>query len=423
MDPVMALVTAVATVAAAKLKQTIQKDIEDAYERMKELIHRRYKNVDLESFENDPESKRKRSSLEAQLRAERAGQDRELVKQATALLDRLASPVGYKIEEMKHGLLIIRSVKKGDQVTTAQMNSALARHWRGPAFQKDGVHLDLRLVPEDKVQFTSYYPTELKPEQWYTMLAYVHVERAKDAVHEDSKIRLGEQPKDYRKGQGRATQTIARGTEIVAVPELPGCRFNPAKASVRWLEDWHRIEFRMQPSEALPGFVLDTAVNGRLSFYVGSILVADIKLWAHLSDDARCENEEPPKPGYTSNPYQAVFVSYSHKDSQIVQALEKSYLGIGLKYLRDVHVLRSGEQWKPALLKKIDEADIFQLYWSTNAKKSPYVKQEWRRALELKRESFIRPMYWERPMPPPPRELASIYFYYYDPTVPATVLD
>jgi hypothetical protein len=181
--------------------------------------------VDLESFENDPESKRKRSSLEAQLRTEGAGQDRELVKQATALLDRLASPLGYKIEEMKHGLLIIRSVKKGHQVTTAQMNSALAKHWSVRAFQKDGVRLDLRLVPAEKVQFTSYYPTELKPEQWYTMLAYVHVDRAKDAVHEDSKIRIGEQSQDYRKGHGRATESIARGTEIVAVPELPGCRF------------------------------------------------------------------------------------------------------------------------------------------------------------------------------------------------------
>jgi hypothetical protein len=41
-------------------------------------------------------------------------------------------------------------------------------------------------------------------------------------------------------------QTIARGAEIVVVPELPGCHFNPPRASFLWLEDWHRAEFRVQ---------------------------------------------------------------------------------------------------------------------------------------------------------------------------------
>jgi hypothetical protein len=413
MDLVRAIVTAVATVAATKLKHhAIEKDIEDVYQRIKELIHLRYKKVNLESLERDPESERKRLSLEVKLRAAAADQDRELVREALDLLGRLAPPVGCKIEEMGAWVAEVPSVeKKTARVETAKRNAA---------FQKDRVHLDLRLVPEEKVQFTSYHPTELKPEQWYTMLAYVHVERAKDAVHEDSKIRIGEQPKDYRKGHGRATEIIARGTEIVAVPELPGCRFNPPKASVRWLEDWHRIEFRMQASEGIPGFASDAAVNGRLSFYVGPILVADIKLWAHVFDNDHSTSEERPSTGYTSDPYQAVFVSYSHNDSEIVQALEKAYVALGLKYFRDVRVLRSGEQWNPALLAKIEEADIFQLCWSTNAKTSPYVEQEWRHALQLNRESFIRPVYWERPMPPPPRDLADVHFAYYDATVRAT---
>jgi hypothetical protein len=62
------------------------------------------------------------------------------------------------------------------------------------------------------------------------------------------------------------------------------------------------------------------------------------------------------------------------------------------------------------LLKKIDEANIFQLCWSTAAKTSIYVEQEWRHALRLKREALIRPVYWETPMPEPPGELADIHF-------------
>ena len=62
----------------------------------------------------------------------------------------------------------------------------------------------------------------------------------------------------------------------------------------------------------------------------------------------------------------------------------------------------------------IDQADIFQLCWSQSAKKSPYVEREWRRALMRNRESFVRPLYWEDPMPPPPAELASLHFARYE---------
>ena len=96
-----------------------------------------------------------------------------------------------------------------------------------------------------------------------------------------------------------------------------------------------------------------------------------------------------------------------------MQQLERAYTVLGMQSLRDVHVLRSGEKWHPALLKHIEQADIFQLYWSDNAKHSTYVEQEWRHALKQARPSFIRPLYWEHPMPDPPLELDEIHFAYF----------
>ncbi|MBN2092237.1 toll/interleukin-1 receptor domain-containing protein [candidate division KSB1 bacterium] len=264
----------------------------------------------------------------------------------------------------------------------------------------------------EEVQFTAYYPPEVKPNHWYVFLAYIHVMDARNTVYEDSQTRLGQQFNDYRKGRGKATEAIVRGTEITIIPELPGCRFNPLRTSVLWLEDWHRIEFRMQASEGLPGFELNTASNGKLLFYVGPILVAEIKLSVYFSDDVELVKEKRSETACTASLYQAVFVSYSHSDTYIVQELEKAYVALGMNYLRDVNILRSGEKWNPALLKKIDEANIFQLCWSKNAKKSTYVEQEWRHALELQRQSFIRPVYWETPMPDSPVELADIHFAY-----------
>ena len=91
---------------------------------------------------------------------------------------------------------------------------------------------------------------------------------------------------------------------------------------------------------------------------------------------------------------------------------------LGMQYLRDVQFLRSGEAWNQAIMKKIEEADIFQLCWSSHASQSPYVEQEWRHALHQARPSFIRPVYWEKPMPAPPDQLATMHFAYLPLTAP-----
>ena len=80
--------------------------------------------------------------------------------------------------------------------------------------------------------------------------------------------------------------------------------------------------------------------------------------------------------------------------------------------MRDVVKLKSGQDWNAELLNMIDRADIFQLFWSSNAMQSKYVQQEWEYALKrgTGRVSFIRPVYWEDPMPSPPAELGHIHF-------------
>jgi hypothetical protein len=235
-------------------------------------------------------------------------------------------------------------------------------------------------------------------------------------VRSDSRERLGLPRADYFGSSNTAWTTVEKGAEIVVVPELAGCRFNPPRGSFLWLEDWHRVEFKVQAAPDLPGFEPGVATNGKLAFYVGPVLIAEVKLWAHFSEDT----EPVAAPSYstytevTNNAYQSIFVSYSHQDTSIVEQLERAYRALGMQYLRDVSILRSGEEWNPALLRKIDEADIFQLCWSSAARASVYVEQEWRHALNLERSNFIRPTYWEQPLAEPPPELASLHFAYMD---------
>ncbi len=61
----------------------------------------------------------------------------------------------------------------------------------------------------------------------------------------------------------------------------------------------------------------------------------------------------------------------------------------------------------------IERADIFQLFWSSEASQSAYVEQEWRHALQLagrKGPAFIRPVYWEKNLPSVLEVLSSIHF-------------
>lgn len=262
------------------------------------------------------------------------------------------------------------------------------------------------------INFTAFYPTQLKLGEWHTLIAYAHKPDALKSIKYDYQARLDPKTKNIRQSSAKSNVAIARGVEVVIVPEMPGCRFNPSQASFLWIEDWHRVEFRMQASPEVSGFKLDVLNKGRLAFYVGPILIAEIKFSAHIlktADESKADHLDGQA---TTDPYQAIFVSYSHKDKYIVGQLEKTYEVLGFQYLRDVRILRSGELWNATLLKKIDEADIFQLCWSNASKRSTYVEQEWRHALSLNRPSFIRPVYWRKPLPDPPLELEAIHFAY-----------
>jgi hypothetical protein len=179
------------------------------------------------------------------------------------------------------------------------------------------------------------------------------------------------------------------------------------------------VEFRVQ-ALADANSVIEEKIVGRVACYVGPLLIAETPIYVELKgESAGVDAVAPKQPTMVderilteegSSAYRTIFVSYSHKDSCIVEQLERAYRALGDTYLRDVNMLRSGEEWNPALLARIPHADIFQLCWSLAARQSPYVEQEWRHAVKLDRPNFIRPMYWEKPMPDPPPELQHLHF-------------
>jgi CHAT domain-containing protein/TIR domain-containing protein len=282
----------------------------------------------------------------------------------------------------------------------------------GGAGGRDATRSPVGTPPPGGFKFSSYTPSEIRPEQWHTLLAYGFQEGFAQAVVEDSKRRLGTKSERYLRAQAAASQAIATGSHVVIVPELAGCLFNPPQASFSWFEDWHCAEFRFQAMPGRPGFALESDLPGRLSFYVSSVLAADVPFDVKLTLSPQTKPDRGDFRRAEARPYQSVFISYSNSDALVVDALEEAYAALGLSPLRDIRFLRPGEEWQPKLLEKIDEADVFQLFWSSRARKSKWVKAEWRHALGLERPFFVRPVYWEKPMPQPPKELASLHFHH-----------
>ncbi len=262
----------------------------------------------------------------------------------------------------------------------------------------------------ETVQFSAYHPRSIHPNEWHKLLVYAHLAPALAEIEQDAGQVLGQAIEEYRSAQAQASLAITPGTEIRLVPRAEGLEFKPSQAGVTWLDSWQRADFEMRATGERAGHVIE----GSIACYVGPLLVADIRLPVVVLKPEESGQIAPAEMATQSaRMYQAVFASYSHADTAIVEAVETAYKALGMDYLRDVMTLKSGQNWSEELLNMIEQADIFQLFWSSAASQSPYVEQEWQRALtlrETKGPAFIRPVYWETPLPSVPEAMARIHF-------------
>ncbi|HJQ70656.1 MAG TPA: protein kinase [Blastocatellia bacterium] len=286
-----------------------------------------------------------------------------------------------------------------------------------------GKERDNPIYLDDNVQFTVYRPSRVRPREWYTMLAFAHLsERPPDAppgfdpveeVRKQAARILGDASKDYRTVGGDSRLAVPRQGELTMAPRMPGVEFNPPFATFVWEEPVHRQEFRLRASAEMNG----QTVWGRLSVYLGSILLAEVGLSIRVDVNYDPQSKTPPQDVAQARAFRKIFASYSHKDISIVEQFERIALASGDDFIRDWTHLRAGEVWGDRLMQMIKEASIFQLFWSSNSMKSPFVRREWEYALSLNRANFIRPVYWEEPFPEsreqelPPDALRRLQFH------------
>lgn len=281
-------------------------------------------------------------------------------------------------------------------------------------------------VLHENVQFTVYRPKTMQPERWYPLLAFCHLsERPPDAGPDepDPVEEVQRQAAALLKGQSYQSLTqdsqaaVPEQGELTLIPEMEGVAFNPPRRTFCFEESVHREEFRMRAPASAEGRTL----RGRLTVLLGALVLADVPLSVKVQ--ATASLDAPEMAPASARPYRKIFASYSHRDLPIVQQVETFVETLGDRFLRDWRELRAGEVWDDRLLAMIREADVFQLFWSWNSMRSPFVRREWEYALALGRPNFVRPTYWEEPMPflpqedLPPAELQRLHFTRLGPAV------
>jgi hypothetical protein len=117
MDPISIIVTALITGAAAALKPTTEKAIEDAYAGIKEFIQHKFGHVNIAPLEEKPASKARQAVVQEDLESAGAGQDEELLRKAKALLDAIQThapdvpkAIGLDLEDIKGASLIAEHI-------------------------------------------------------------------------------------------------------------------------------------------------------------------------------------------------------------------------------------------------------------------------------------------------------------------------
>lgn len=260
----------------------------------------------------------------------------------------------------------------------------------------------------DEVRFAAFHPKEAKVDKWYTMLVYAHLESAWEAVQRDAG-KFEEEIGVSKQVRSAEAARLPRGTAITVAPSCEGVEFDPEQVTFHWLEDSHRAQFRLRGSPALA----EDAAKGKINIYANSLLVGALKFAMLFS-----EKEPPPAQVEWDQLVRGkmllesqIFISYSHADQEVVELVRDFIRGLGYRTLMDIDDLRAAQLWEKGLMSMIEQADIFQLFWSKNSAMSRYVRREWRYALKCKKA--LVPVYWQKPLSPdPPKELKSIQFGY-----------
>jgi TIR domain len=254
------------------------------------------------------------------------------------------------------------------------------------------------------LQFSAYHPNAMPVETWDTLLVYTYIAEALAEVQADAGTftELGSAPTVV---EGQSTRAVARGVELTIEPHVEGVTFSPTSDTFVWRDDWRRSLFRFSGAATLAG----TEQSGWIDIYAHPMVPIariDVNFRFHETRLERLATSHPRGMIITSNIYDSVFISYSHRDTEAFRQACDEYRRFGITIYTDEQI-EAGVQFEHELSQMIAAAKVFHLLWSGHSAASHECRKEWLSALQREpTERFIKPWFWKQPLAPPPSEFS-----------------
>jgi predicted hydrocarbon binding protein len=211
-------------------------------------------------------------------------------------------------------------------------------------------------------------------------------------------------------GESHSDIVVGEKNTITILPRLQGCTFTPEMINLEWTSNRRWANFDVKVTSNNPNFRFCRPRPGVVRFFMNSIAIGEVNIRVFLENDSRVAESVKSTAYMIANPFGNIFASFADEDTTIGNNVKSVANTLGNNYVN--YISKKNKGWNEKINQKIEEADIFQLFWSHNAKESEIVAEEWKHALNCKNNSSIRPIYWEKPLKnySPPKELKSLKF-------------
>ncbi len=246
-----------------------------------------------------------------------------------------------------------------------------------------------RLAP----RFTLFAPERAAADRWTPASLYLHepgLETSVRRFHAGDRVQA-----DPVRPRDAARIALGPGAPVSLVPETETVAVNPARVTVAWHENLHRVDFRFR---RLPDAVDAGETVDRLLAFVGPVLVGEIPLPVAEPGDRAA--------GATTPGFTRVYLCAADEDLDVTAAIDEAVRHLRMPFIGECAALRAKPAWDRELFHKIEQADVFLLFWSDAAARSERIRKEWEFAADLDRDRFVRIVRLRDADTPPPPDLA-----------------
>ena len=251
---------------------------------------------------------------------------------------------------------------------------------------------------QDRVDCSIFAPPVAPPNRFARVQVFLHLQEDFQASKQQA---LELDPKAILQDKKTLRMMISRGAQVDVLLQADDNALTirePHKTTI-WTGEPTSVDFliRLPADGQGEQYVLDTLI------FVDGQPIGEMSILLDCEEVADERATQAQLQSRSATPYKKLFLSYSSKDRRDVALVAQGYDAVEQEFFLDILNLSAGERWERKLYERIDESDLFLLFWSENARQSEWVRREAEHAVKYEAENG-RPRILPFPLdgPPPP---------------------